>query len=189
MIKSKKIKKSDEKRIDIYQFYLRYGFNQTIDEIAHLMGITRKTFYNRYKSRECSIEIALNHSHQQVVQQFNEKVSYCNHSIEELMLLIWEFQGFSTRYSYYYVYDRDHELFATDKTPFLGMLKTIIRKGQQSYQMVETFDEEAYYPFFFYNLNKYIDSEPPCGSMLLFILMPLLNDRGRTLLEEMNLFF
>ena len=86
------ISRKEQKTVDLYLFYKDNGFNHTIDEIASAMKIGRKTFYNRYVNKETSVSTTLQYCHAQFVDYFNEQLLQCNHSVEEVVLLMWEFR-------------------------------------------------------------------------------------------------
>ncbi len=187
MVRPKRLSRREEKIFDLYQFYLRYGFDHTIDQISNLMGIGRKTFYNRYKNRENSIRMALRFAHQQFVQQYEEKEVYCNHSVEELVLFVYEFQRFAKSNNYYFLYDREHGLFTTDAAPFKSLLESIIEKGRRFYHINESVDLETFFLFFFFSLSNYVIYAQKQAVLLRYILAPLLNERGLELLDELDL--
>ena len=186
-MKKKKISRREQKIEDLYRFYLNNGFEHTIDEISVFMNIGRKTFYNRYVNKEKSIQMALQYCHNQFVNHFGEQVLQCNHSIEELVLLVWEFQQFAKNQHIYFQYDWDNKLFFTDDTPFRSLLDSIIRKGMRSYHIYEDINTEVYSDFFYTNLSMYVMYGKKQAIILRYVLFPLLNERGVELLNELDL--
>ena len=114
------ISRKEQKTVDLYLFYKDNGFNHTIDEIASAMKIGRKTFYNRYVNKETSVSTTLQYCHAQFVDYFNEQLLQCNHSVEEVVLLMWEFRQFAQENRVFFQYDWDNGLFFTDETPCAG---------------------------------------------------------------------
>ncbi len=186
MNSSKKVSRKEEKNLDLYQFFLVFGFNQSVGQMSHLLGIGRKTFYNRYGSREQAIMMTLKYAHRHFVLGFDQKVSACNHAVEELMLFIWDFMQFSKTHHHYFLYDMQHHLFLSEEVPFKSMLDAIVRKGLRTYQMREELETELFYPFFFDNLSAMMLSDKQNPAVLRYLLMPLLNERGFELLDELN---
>lgn len=187
MKKSIDISRKEQKTVDLYLFYKDNGFNHTIDEIASAMKIGRKTFYNRYVNKETSVSTTLQYCHAQFVDYFNEQLLQCNHSVEEVVLLMWEFRQFAHENRVFFQYDWDNGLFFTDETPFRSLLVSIIRKGLRSYHIREDIDATAYANFFYANLSLYVLSGHTQSVILRYVLMPLLNERGMELLDELNL--
>ncbi|MBO4504412.1 MAG: TetR/AcrR family transcriptional regulator [Bacteroidales bacterium] len=187
MKKPPKISRKEQKIADLYRFYLNNGFDHTIDEIATLMKIGRKTFYNRYLNKENSIQMALRYCHNLFVERFSEKTIECNHSIEELLLLMWEFQQFAKYQAVYFQYDWDKLLFYTDETPFRSVIDTIVRKGIRSYQIQEDVDTSDYSDFFYTNMSMYVMYGKKKPAILRYVLFSILNERGVELLNELNL--
>ena len=129
----------------------------------------------------------LQYCHAQFVDYFNEQLLQCNHSVEEVVLLMWEFRQFAQENRVFFQYDWDNGLFFTDETPFRSLLVSIIRKGLRSYHIREDIDATAYANFFYANLSLYVLSGHTQSVILRYVLMPLLNERGMELLDELNL--
>lgn len=186
MLERKKISRKEEKVEDLYSFYLQNGFDHTIEEIADLMGIGRKTFYNRYRSRENSIQQALQICHRQFVERFTEQRLHCNHSVEELVLFVWEFQRFAQKEKVYFQYDMDNGKFCSTDAPFKSIFENVVQKGLRCYHINEAVDMETYADYFFVTLSYYAMNGRLSGIVLQYLLCPLLNERGRELLDELN---
>lgn len=187
MLERKKMSRKEEKVKDLYTFYLNYGFDHTIEEISDWMHIRRKTFYNRYISKENSIQQALQISHQQFVERFTEQRLHCNHSVEELVLFVWEFQRFAQQENVYFQYDMENRLFCSAEAPFKSIFESVVRKGLRCYHIKEDVDMETYVDYFFVTLSYYTLGGKLSGNILQYILCPLLNERGLELLGELNI--
>lgn len=187
MFGRKKISRKDEKVEDLYTFYLCHGFDHTIEEISVGMGIGRKTFYNRYVSKENSIQQALQISHRQFVERYAEQRLHCNHSVEELVLFVWEFQRFSQQEKVYFQYDMENRLFCSTDAPFKNIFGSVVQKGLRCYHINEDVDLETYADFFFVTLSYYALDDRLSGDVLQYVLCPLLNERGQELLGELNI--
>lgn len=183
----KKISRKEEKVEDLYTCYLRNGFNHTIEEISDLMGIGRKTFYNRYISKENSIQQALQICHRTFMNRFSEQCLQCNHSVEELVLFVWEFMRFAQQEKVYFQYDMENNLFCSSETPFKSIFEGVVRKGLRCYHIQEDVDIETYSHYFFVTLSQYAINGKMSSLVLRYILCPLLNERGLELLDELNI--
>ncbi len=188
MVGRKKISRKEEKIEDLYTFYLHNGFNHTIEEIADLMGIGRKTFYNRYLNRDNSIRQALQICHRQFVERFTEQRLHCNHSVEELVLFVWEFQRFAQQEKVYFQYDMENGWFYSEDAPFKSIFESVVQKGLRSYHIQEKVDMETYIDYFFVMLSQYAVNGKMSSTVLRYILTPLLNERGMELLDELNIY-
>jgi len=181
------ISRKNQKVVDLYLLYREHGFNLTIDEIASLLKIGRKTFYNRYVNKETSIWTTLQYCHNQFVDYFNKQLLQCNHSVEELVLLMWEFRQFAKENPAFFQFDWENSLFFTDKTPFRSLLENIIRRGLRSYHVREDINSTAYSNFFYANLSLYVYYGRTQPAILRYVLLPVLNERGLELLDELDL--
>ena len=108
-------------------------------------------------------------------------------SVEEVVLLMWEFRQFAQENRVFFQYDWDNGLFFTDETPFRSLLVSIIRKGLRSYHIREDIDATAYANFFYANLSLYVLSGHTQSVILRYVLMPLLNERGTSMALRMVL--
>lgn len=187
MFGRKKISRKEAKVEDLYTFYLHHGFDHTIEEISDRMGIGRKTFYNRYISKENSIQQALQISHRQFVERYTEQRLHCNHSVEELVLFVWEFQRYAQQEKVYFQYDMGKRLFSSTEAPFKSVFESVVQKGLRCYHINEDVDLEMYADYFFVTLSYYALDNRLSGNVLQYILCPLLNERGQELLGELDL--
>lgn len=189
MAHTKKIKiTAKELKIkELYDFYLQYGFNHTVEEMARLMHIERKTFYNRYGTREHSIDVALGYEHQRQQASFKEKFLQCNHSVEELMMLICSLQQYYNQRPHFFMYDAEHYRFATDATPYKSAFEAIVEKGLRNYHVQEDVNIPLYIDFFFTNIQSYILQNRKQTGLVRYTLLPLLNERGLELLDELDI--
>lgn len=185
----KKIKVSlkELKIKELYDFYLQNGFDHTVEEIAKRLKIERKTFYNRYQSREESIEMVLNYEHRRLNDNFKERFIHCNHPVEELIILIWCLQEYYRERRIFFMYDVERGRFSSEYAPFRDVFKSIVEKGKQCYHVQENVDLSLYIDFFFSNIQRYITSEPKQTGLVRYTLLPLLNERGLELLDELDL--
>lgn len=187
MMKPKKLTRKEQKIVDMYQYYLQNGFAHTIDDISAALHVGRKTFYNRYTTRENSILLALQYSHKCFVGHFTEQRQYCNHSVEELVMLIWEFQKYAQTDTVFFQFDLDNKLFASDETPFKSILESIVKKGLRTYHINEDVDLSSFVDYFFATLSYYVLDGKLNSTVMRYILYPLLNERGLELLDELDL--
>lgn len=187
MVKPKKTSWKEKKIVDICHYYLQNGFAHTIDDISEALGVGRKTFYNRYTTRENSILLALQCSHKNFVERFAEQCQYCNHSVEEMVMLIWEFQKYAQTDAVFFQYDIDNKLFASDETPFKSILESIVQKGLRTYHINEDIDMSSFVDYFFATLSYYVLDGKLNSTVMRYVLYPLLNERGLELLDELDL--
>ena len=87
------MKSIKQQKLDtLYRFCNRYGFEQTIEEIAEGIGISKKTFFNRYQNREEMTQIVQQYWRELFKSRFEEKRILCNNPVEIILLFIYEMQ-------------------------------------------------------------------------------------------------
>lgn len=186
-MKKIKITLKELKIKELYEFYLQYGFDHTVGDIAHMMKIERKTFYNRYQGKEQSIEMVLGYEHRRLNDIFKDRFMHCNHSVEQLVILIWCLQEYYRERRIFFLYDAERGHFSSDYAPFKDVFQSIVDKGRQCYHIQEDVDLSVYIDFFFSNIQRYIMQEQKQTGLIRYTLLPLLNERGLELLDELDL--
>ena len=73
---------SKKKIEELSKYYLRHGFDHSTDEIVDGMNISRKTFFNRYKSKDNSVQMVLDAWYDNIRDRFQEKAAQCNHAVD-----------------------------------------------------------------------------------------------------------
>lgn len=172
---------------EVYQFYLEYGFDHTTDEIVAEMGISKKTFFNRYISKENSVLLAVQHWQTLMQERFREKAVECNHSVEELLMFVWEMHYLKEHENNFFQYAKEHGVFLSPQSPVLSILDTIIKKGIRHYHFNENINIEHYSKFLMYNLSHYVFDNEDKAQNIHYILSPLLTERGVELLEDVDM--
>lgn len=177
---------SQQKIEAIFQYYLSNGFNHTTDEITLGMGISRKTFFNRYISKAHSNTLAIQHWHSLIQERFREKAVECNHPVEEILLFIWEIHNLKEKEYSFFEYEMQKNLISSNQSPFLSMLGNIIKKGIRRYHFQEDINIELYSQYLMHNLCHYVVHNENKEQLIKYLLYPLLTERGQELLEDVD---
>lgn len=177
---------SKEKIDTLANYYLKHGFHHSTDEIAKGIGISHKTFFNRYKSKEESINIVLRYWYGTVELRFREKAQHCNHAVEELLQLIYEIGYLHSHESFFMDYLRKQNLFISDQAPFVKILTEIILNGISHYQFKEDVNVDLYVQFILNNLTHYNYQPGNVVEIISFLLSPIITDRSKALIEELD---
>lgn len=175
---------SQDKIKVLYKYYLVHGFEHSVDEIAEDLGISRMTFFNRYGSKENAVRMAHDYWYQDMKKRFQEKQFQCNHSVEEILFFVGEIMNMNRVENVYLQYEREHITVLSPKLPYVSILHSIIETGIQKYQFKEDLDIDTYIRFFLYNVSNRPLMHEKQETVVRYILMPLLNERGMDLLSE-----
>ncbi len=172
---------------DLYLFYAKNGFYHTTNEIAEGMGISRKTFFNRYESKENATNIVIKEWFSRVRQRMEEKIAQSNHAVEALLQFGYELYNIKTKERLFYSFMKDHNLFISKEAPFVDLLADIIRDGISHYQFLEDVDVELYALFFMANYTHYDYADEDRSIIMQFVLSPILTERSYKLLEDVGI--
>jgi hypothetical protein len=199
--------------ISYYQFFVHSGFDFTLDEIAEGVGLTKKTIHNRYVSRHNLEKQVLNYYKNQFISKFDGKIEFSNHSIESLLLLIFELE-LSIIHEFPLFYKANcsfHEITHFDSHYLIPAIFQIIQSGQLAGDINGETDPKKYAVFFLYNLitvyfwdtifqlnKRQTATEKEKKSILNrtiqlefveYIILPILTEQGKQRFKQIDLNF
>lgn len=171
---------------DLSQYYLRNGFDHSTDEIVEWMNISRKTFFNRYKSKENSVQMVLEAWYDNIRERFQEKAAQCNHAVEELVQFGYEMHYIRHTEHIFYQHVKAHYLLLREDLPFVQILAGILRNGINHYQFKEELNEVVYAKYVMNNISNYNYTEAEREEVIHYLLAPILTERTTMLLKELD---
>ena len=177
---------SKKKIEDLSQYYLQNGFDHSTDEIVEGMNISRKTFFNRYKSKENSVQMVLEAWYDNIRERFQEKAAQCNHAVEELVQFGYEMHYIRHTEHIFYQYVKAHYLLLREDLPFVQILAGILRNGINHYQFKEELNEVVYAKYVMNNISNYNYTEAEREEVIRYLLAPILTERTTMLLKELD---
>lgn len=172
---------------ELFDYYLKHGFNEKPEDIAYALGISKKTFYNRYRSKDEAVKAAVGHWHQLVRQRFDSRNAACNHDVESLALFIGELKWIRANETPFYEYTVENGGFHAPGTPFPEVLQNILKRGIQHYQFKKDIRPEIYSRFLLVGLTASVQFPAHEDIFVQYLLAPLLSERGREALGDMDL--
>ncbi|MBP1672228.1 MAG: hypothetical protein H6Q25_43 [Bacteroidetes bacterium] len=194
-----------------YHFFVQFGFDYTLEEIAERVGVTKKTIHNRFISRQNLENKVLKYYQDHFITQFQNKIEFSNHSIESLLLLIFDLETSIIReFPLFYKANGIHNHFSFFETHFLiPIVIQIVLKGQQAGDLYGDIDPKKYAHLFIYHIftiylqdavseinGLLMDTEKEKKSIINrtiqteyieFILMSILTDQGKQKLKQVDL--
>lgn len=181
--------RADKKVEELFQYYKKNGFNHITDEIVEGMSISRKTFFNRYKSKENSVLMVINYWFDNIRERFHEKTMQCNHAVEELLQFGYEIHYIRNKEKYLYQYVKQKDLLLSSECPLVSILAGIIQKGINHYQFKEDVSSHLYAMFVVNNIAHYPFSNEEQEEIVRFLLAPIVTERTKELMKELNFSF
>lgn len=171
----------------LYQYYRDYGFDHTTEEMASKLNIGKKTFFNRYQTKEISIQMAVQYWYRIFQQRLQLKRLDCNHPVEELIIYLDEFRFVYDHEQVYYQFEMHRNRFLAPDAPFKSIFMEIINKGIRCYHFCENIDVAVYSEFLLFNVTSYYLVSSDKDIILKYLFSPLLTERGQTLFDEVNM--
>jgi len=119
------------------EIFLKFGFKSvTMDDIAHDLGISKKTIYKYFKNKEELVDNAVTHFHQCVLQSINNVCNMSHNAIQENFEVKKVFKDFfkntddSPTYQLQKYYPKTYEkIMSQEFTMFQDCISTNIERG------------------------------------------------------------
>ncbi len=181
--------KVDKKLEDLFQYYKKNGFNHSTDEIVEGMSISRKTFFNRYKSKENSVLMVIRFWFDNIRDRFHEKTMQCNHAVEELLQFGYEIHYIRSKEKHLYQYIQRNGILVSSECPLVSILAGIIQKGINHYQFKEDVDSRLYAQYVVNNIANYLFTDEQQEEIVRYLLAPIVTERTKELMRELNFSF
>ena len=175
---------SEQKTSDLYYYYLENGFKNSVISIVNSLGISNKTFFNRYGNKNNSIRLAFKYWFKVLENRWFEIQKHCNNAIEELVMFMYTTKKTMTDEHYYYGFIQQDRKFLEDETFFKNTLISILDKGKQKFYIHDTLDVDTYSDFLLNNLFLIDVDEEKRPEMLKYVLYAALTERGMEILDE-----
>lgn len=175
---------SKKKKQELFDYYSENGFHHSTEQIVHELNICHKTFFNRYGTKAHSIDIAWSYWQDICKEKWHNILQNCNHSVEELTMIMFNIS--KTRYEepHYYAYTRDNRKYLENNSIFYQLVHSVLEKGKQCFHIQEDLDLDTYVPYLLNNLF-FVDTWKENNSQVIrYVLHPALTERGMDLFME-----
>lgn len=176
---------SDNKKQELFNYYSENGFQNSTEEIVRKMHICHKTFFNRYGNKSHSVEIAWQYWQQMCQRKWEQMAGHCNHSIEMLIMTLYNMGRSRCEEPHFFKYTRDSRKFLEKDSFFYSTLNSILDEGKQCFHINEMLNNDVYVTFLLNNLFLMDVNRDQYPDMLRYVLTPALTERGMDLFNEM----
>ncbi len=183
VVKEKKLEK-------LYNYLNENGFELSVEAISQGIGISKKTFFNRYQHRKEMERIIQNYWRDKFKRRFEEKTEHCNNGVEIVLLFIFEILA-SNKNEHTFVQQElktNAFLASNQSNNFISIIKNSIENYNTSLCFKNEINLDSYAYFLVYNIfyilltNKQIQID-----VIEFLLSPLLTEEGEIMLDDINL--
>lgn len=169
----------------VYDFFLKEGFQHSVEEIAHAIKVTPKTLFNRYQTKANMVLEARKYWHQQIRARLLEKFEYCNNVVEKLVILICEGHYCLQQESNYFLKEME-DTFTCEENAFCASLKQFLKEGQDSNLLNSAINLQEYSNFFVHNLFSYLPQHLNADTFF-NILSPILLPEGQNIYNQIDI--
>ena len=139
----------------VYDFFLKEGFQHTVQEIALAVKVTPKTLFNRYNTKANMVLEARKYWHQQIRERLFEKIEYCNNVVEKLVILICECHYCLQQESNYFMKELE-DAFTCEENAFCTSLKKLLKEELDQNLLNSAVNPQEYAKFFMHNVYFYL---------------------------------
>ena len=108
----------------------------------------------------------------------------CNHSVEELTMIVYNFYKIRFENPFYYEYTRDQRKYLDPDSFFFTALQSVLEKGKKCFHIQENLNLKAYITFLLNNMFLIDTEHYNKPEVFRFILHPALTERGMELFME-----
>jgi len=174
----------------IFKYYLSTGFDHSMQEVADIVQITKKTLFNRYVSKEnlehCLIDYWQIKSCERIVQ----RMEFANNAVEKLMMFLFELQY--CRNNEFHFFQKTKEIFLENfeqKNPlFITQLETIFSMGVEEELFCFDSDPKVFAYFFQFNALFILLKDTLINTdYISFLLAPILTDTGKAVFKDIDI--
>lgn len=183
------MKSIKQQKLDVlFRFCNQYGFEQTVDEITIGIGISKKTFFNRYQNREEMTKMIQQYWRELFKSRFKAKEILCNNNVEIILLFIYELQV-SNRVEPFFIKQEilsEAYLEHLKENHFIPMIRKVVIDGINNECFDANIDIDLFCHYFIYNIFKLYLIQMNTD-LISYLLQPLLTEFGKELIEDIDL--
>lgn len=178
-----------ERKLDtLYRFYIENGDNITIEEIAEGIGVTPKTIFNRYHSREEMENELQIYWRQQILKDVNRKMEFCNNQVEKLLFLINEILTAQKSSAFFFKRELEmRRIFGNEPDNCFAYFAQKILDEDTRYDFFsDTFNADVYSKYFIYVIFNVlsVNKEP---QLIDYLLKTILTEEGLNVLSDIDI--
>jgi len=173
----------------IFHFYLQNGFHYSLQKVADSVGLTKKTLFNRYGSRENMELCLLDYWQSKSNERIAERMEFANHAVERLMMFIFELQYCKKNEPHFFQKTKDYFLEKSKQSgPHIRQLEIIFRAGEKEKLFRFDSDPKVYAYYFLFNvLFLLLNDTLVYTDYLSFLLEPIITESGKVVFRDIDI--
>jgi AcrR family transcriptional regulator len=173
----------------IYNYYLRYGFERSLQEVANAVHITKKTLFNRYISKEYLILCLIHYWQTQSCKRLEQRMEFANNAVEKVMMFLFELQYCKKNENFFF--QKTKTLFLEEfeqSSPHIKQLETIFRLGIK--ENLFRFDSDPILFAYFFQFNTLfllLSHDLIYTEYIAFLFEPILTETGMAVFKDIEI--
>lgn len=184
------MKKIEERKLhQLFLLYSQKGFDYTVEQIADMLGVTPKTIYNRYQTKEKMEQCVIDYWELRICRSLESKITSSNNAVESVLVFMYEL-FLSKKESYPIFLLKARQVALKDTSGFQRLAKTmraIIAKGMEDGDFRENLNVSSYMMFLLVNTIYFIIFDCLDSEIIHYLMLPLLTPDGQHKLNEIDL--
>ena len=184
------MKKIEERKLhQLFLLYSQRGFDYTVEQIADMLGVTPKTIYNRYQTKEKMEQCVIDYWELCICRSLESKIKSSNNAVESLLVFMYELY-LSKKESYPIFQLKAHQIARKDTSGFqrLGItIRSIIAKGMKDGDFYENLNVSSYMMFMLVNTLYFLNFDSFDSDIIHYLMFPLLTPDRQRKLNEIDL--
>jgi AcrR family transcriptional regulator len=173
----------------IFEYYLKHGFNHSLQKVADAAQITKKTLFNRYISKE-NLELCLiDYWQTKSNERMTRRMEFANNAVERIMMFLYELQYCKKNESIFFEKTKTifFEKFEQDG-PYIKKLDMLFMKGVTEELFHFETDTKVFVYFFLFNaLFLLLSNYLIYTDYLSFLFEPILTETGKMVFKDIDI--
>jgi AcrR family transcriptional regulator len=174
----------------IYKYYLNTGFDHSMQKIADIVQITKKTLFNRYRSKENLEYCLVNYWQANSCERIAQRMEYANNAVEKLMMFLFELQY--CRKNEWCFFQKMKEIFLEKfeqiNPLFITQLEKIFTLGVKEELFKFDSEPKVFAYFFQFNALFVLLSDTLINTdYISFLLSPILTEAGKKVFQDIDI--
>ena len=173
----------------VFEYYYNNGFNNSLQNIADAVHISKKTLFNRYISKENLEYCIIDFWQKKSIERIEQRIEFANNAVEKLLMFLFELQ---------YCRNFEFQFFQKTKERFLGnfeqnspqitQLETIFKMGIEENLFIFDTDIKVFAYFFQFNTLFILLSDTLIKTEYIpFLLNPILTEAGKKVFQDIDI--
>ena len=173
----------------IFKYYLKNGFDHSLQKLADSVKVTKKTLFNRYQSKENLELLVVDYWQVTSCERMAQRMEFSNNAVEKLMMFLFELQYCRNNEPHFF--KKNKEIFLGNfeqNSPYITQLEAIFTMGIE--EKLFRFDSEPKVFAYFFQFNTLfilLNNTVINTDYISFLFEPILTETGKTVYQDIDI--